>query len=69
MRQVLRLAADVVVGLVLAGVVAPLVLAVVPAPARGKAVLGLVCVVSIAAASMLRRFAVADVRRPPPRRP
>jgi hypothetical protein len=56
-RPVLLLAADVAVGILLTGLVAPLALAAVPAWLRGRALLGTVCLATIAVVSMFRRVA------------
>ncbi len=54
--QVLGLLLDVVIGILLAGVIAPLVLFALPEPARGRSVLLIVAVVCIIVAALLRRL-------------
>ncbi len=62
-KRIAWLAADVVAGLVLAGVLAPIVLALAPTQLRGAGLMAAVCLVSIAAAGVLRRFAVGTSHR------
>jgi len=60
--QVLWLLLDVVIGVLLAGVVAPLALVMLPAPARGNSVLLAVAVACILVVSLFRRIAVGPFR-------
>jgi hypothetical protein len=54
---VVGLAIDLVVGLLLAGLVAPLALAVLPSPLHGRAMILGVCVLCVVAAHALREMA------------
>ena len=54
--QVLGLLLDVVIGILLAGVIAPLVLFALPEPERGSSVLLIVAVGCIIVAALLRRL-------------
>jgi hypothetical protein len=56
--QVLWVLLDVVIGVLLAGVVAPLALVMLPAPARGNSVLLVVAAACIVVVSVFRRLAV-----------
>jgi hypothetical protein len=56
--QVLWLVVDVVLGVVLAGVIAPLALVALPDPVRGPNVLLIVAVSCIVAVSIFRRLVV-----------
>jgi uncharacterized membrane protein YfcA len=61
--QVLALLLDVVIGIVLAGAIAPLALAVLPAPARGSSVLLVIAVACIVVVSLFRRLVVRPSER------
>lgn len=56
--QVLWLLLDIVLGVVLAGVVAPLALYALPAPVRGPEVLMIVAVTCVVVVSIFRRVVV-----------
>lgn len=57
MRALLSVAADIAVGLVVTGLVAPLALAAAPPWLRGRVLLALVCLACIGGASAFRRAA------------
>lgn len=60
--QVLGLLLDVVIGIVLAGAIAPLALAALPQPVRGSSVLLVVAVACIVVVSLFRRIVVQPSR-------
>jgi hypothetical protein len=60
--QVLSLLLDVVIGVLLAGVVAPLALAALPPEARGNSILLIVAVACIVLVAVLRRLVVTPSR-------
>jgi len=57
---------DAVIGIVLAGAVAPLALALLPPEARGAWVLGGIAVGCVLAVSLVRQFAIDTGRRDEP---
>ena len=60
--QILWLVVDVVIGIVVAGAVAPLALAALPGQARGPTVLAIVAIACILVVSLVRRTAVGTRR-------
>ncbi len=60
--QILELLLDVVIGILLAGVIAPLVLFTLPDQARSSSVLLIVAVACIVVAALLRRLFVRPSR-------
>ena len=60
--QILWLLLDVVIGVLVAGAVAPLALAVLPAPVRGNSVLLVVAVACIVVVAVFRRVVIGPSR-------